>query len=242
MPIAQSHTLVSPDFDPTGATTSNLDVYHQRRSLLLALRDALPSLKGHVLDVGAGDQPYKAMIEQAIGPSGTYTALDMPGSGYSKPDLLWDGDTIPLQDCTVDSALATEVFEHCPSPVRTMSEIRRVLKPNGVLFFTVPFLWPLHCAPYDEYRYTPFAIKRLLECAGFEVDSVKALGGWDASLAQMLALWIRRRPMGQGKRRVLTPFVKLIVNQLLKMDKIPHGFESNQMPTGLSGIARRPRF
>jgi len=28
----------------------------------------------------------------------------------------------------------------------------RVLKPGGLLFLTLPFLWPLHSVPNDEYR------------------------------------------------------------------------------------------
>ena len=53
-------------------------------------------------------------------------------------------------------------------------------------------LWPLHDVPYDECRYTPFAIKRHLRNAGFEQFRLKPLGGWDASLAQMIGLWILR--------------------------------------------------
>jgi len=101
-----------------------------------------------------------------------------------------------LRDCLwqrIEDSIATEVFEHCPDPEIVMKEIWRVLKLGGILFFTVPFLWNLHETPYDEYRYTPFALKRHLTQSGFTEIEIKAMGGWDAALAQMLGLWVRRR-------------------------------------------------
>ena len=88
--------------------------------------------------------------------------------------------------------MATEVLEHCPEPQVIINEVYRVLEDKAVFFMTVPFIWNLHEVPYDEYRYTPFALKRLLQNAGFRQIDIKAHGGWNASLALMLAMWCRR--------------------------------------------------
>ena len=98
---------------------------------------------------------------------------------------------MPFENNQFDSAFGTEVLEHCPYPKAILKEVNRVLKPGGIFFFTVPFIWPLHEVPHDEFRYTPFSLKRLLEESGFEKIELEATGGWHASLAQMLGLWIK---------------------------------------------------
>jgi hypothetical protein len=122
----------------------------------------------------------------------------------SKADLRWDGGTIPLADNSVDCEIATEVFEHCFELESVMREVNQRSEAAETLFFTVPFLWPLHEVPHDACRYTPFALERSLTNPGLKDVDLKALGGWDASLAQMIGLWARRRPRGKFKRGVIS--------------------------------------
>ena len=204
------------------------------------MRGQLPNFRGTVLDIGCGYKPYKSLLLTPPSQAQSYIGLDLADNIYEKPDLQWDGQTIPLGDGTVDSALATEVFEHCPEPEVVMRETLRVLKPGGFLFFTVPFLWPLHCVPNDEYRYTPFALQRHLKNAGFEQIQLRGLGGWDASLAQLLGLWICRR-VGSLRKRAFLGFLAMpFIRYLLRRDEPPEQFTNNLMLTGISGTARRP--
>jgi SAM-dependent methyltransferase len=155
-----------------------------------------------------------------------------------KPDLLWDGKTIPLADNSIDCAIATEVFEHCFEVEPVMREIWRVLKPGGSLFFTVPFLWPLHEVPYDAVRYTPFSLNRYLEKVGFSKIDLRALGGWDASFAQMIGLWSRRRLMSKRKRKFISMLALPIIRYLLKKDRATTVlFKESSMITGIKGVA-----
>ncbi len=222
-------------------TLKNIDLFFIRTSILTALKKAIPNFSGTLLDVGCGYMPYKDLILENSSQVTSYIGLDLVDNKYRSPDLKWDGVTIPLEDNSIDCAIATEVFEHCPDINQTLTEIFRVLKPNGMLFFTVPFLWPLHDVPYDEYRYTPYSLKRHLEKANFRKIEIEAMGGWDAALAQMIGLWIKRRLVfSKGQRLIrilLVIFCFPLIYLLIKLDTPPTNFDKPTMITGLSGIA-----
>ena len=218
-----------------------LDIYYVRNAIVKALKENVSKFDGTLLDVGCGQMPYKELILSARDSKVTkYVGLDLEVSSIHKTsvaDLLWDGKIMPLNDKSVESAMATEVLEHCREPEIILKEIHRVLKPGGVFFFTVPFLWPLHEVPYDEYRYTPFCLERLLNTAGFGKIELEALGGWDASLAQMIGLWVRRRPFTNRKRKYISKIAKFIIKYLLKKDIRPEKFTESTMITGIYGVA-----
>lgn len=228
------------DFLNPKCTRRTLDIFGPRYSIVRALEGQLSRFHGTLLDVGCGRMPYKTILVAPPSRVDRYIGLDLGRSTYGQPDVLWDGRTIPLEPNLVECAMATEVFEHCPDPVLVMREIARVLKPAGLLFFTVPFLWPLHDVPHDEYRYTPFAMERLLREAGLAHIETWPLGGWDSSLAQMIGLWIRRRPMSRNRRRFLSIFATLIVRILFKQDHLGQEWKEGLMFTGMAGTASKP--
>ncbi|HEX8004643.1 MAG TPA: class I SAM-dependent methyltransferase [Mycobacteriales bacterium] len=218
-------------------STETLDRWLARTSIEAALRRELPNVRGTVLDVGCGHQPYRSLLleraERVVG-------VDIPSERYGGHDVAWDGVRLPVADASVDQVLLTEVLEHCPDAAAVVREAVRVLRPGGRLFFTVPFLWPLHDSPYDEQRFTPFALDRILRDAGLTDVAITAMGGWDASLAQMVALWVRRRPMGGRKRRLLSRLAVPVVRALVKRDRPPAEFKDRVMFPGLSGTAVKP--
>jgi SAM-dependent methyltransferase len=219
-----------------------IDIYIVRKSIYDALRDNVPLFHGTLLDVGCGELPYKSFFLGGNTSVTTNIGLDLHNSeiyNKVKPDVVWDGNSIPLENGSIDCALATEVFEHCHDPEIVMNEISRVLKPGGVLFFTVPFVWPLHDVPNDHYRYTPFSLERHLRCSGFQKIEIRALGGWDASLAQMIGLWVNRRPHSRYMKKLLQVMSLPLIKLLVKKDVPPTCFSENAMITGFYGTANK---
>jgi SAM-dependent methyltransferase len=217
-----------------------VDRYIHRLALLSAVSEFSTYLSGNILDVGCGKMPYKEFILSRNLSITSYIGLDLESSNIhntSLADLHWDGLQMPIESNTFSSVMATEVLEHCPEPSIVISEIYRVLQKSGCFFFTVPFLWPLHEVPYDEYRYTPFSLKRLLENKGFSNITIKPMGGWNASLAQMLGLWLKRSSYPEKRRKYLTSLLIPVIKYLLRTDIKPKSFRESTMITGLYGIA-----
>lgn len=224
-------------------TKENLDRYFIRTSILKAISGNLKHFKGKLLDVGCGKMPYKQYILDNSKVK-TYEGIDIDYAKIYdrkvKPDYYWDGNKMPFETATYDTIIATEVLEHAPQPEVILNEIFRILRSDGIFFFTTPFLWNLHEVPHDEYRFTPFALKRLLEAAGFQDVELKAGGGWHASMAQMLGLWVRRSPMRTYQKNFLSRLLKPIIMYLIKKDeKIGYSYEEEHMITNLYGYARK---
>jgi SAM-dependent methyltransferase len=225
-------------------TPSTADRFVVRTAILRELKNILSQLNGVLLDVGCGQMPYRPLLLSNETKVTKYIGIDMPTSRYGiiQPDIIWDGRRLPFENNAADCALLTEVLEHCPEPVMVLTEVNRVLKPGGMLFLTVPFLWPLHEVPYDEVRYTPFAMQRHLEQSGFANINLKALGGWDASLAQLIGLWVCRRGLHGWKKRILSSLAVRVMRSLLARDVIPPKFRESTMITGLAGTAFKPEL
>jgi len=223
---------------------STLDSFGNRRLILAALKRELASFNGLVLDVGCGEKPYRVLLLSPPSRGSAYVGVDLPGNPYSTPDLEWDGVTLPKPDASVDSVLLTEVLEHCADPGAVLKEAWRVLRPGGFLFTTVPFIWPMHAIPHDEYRYTPFALERLLTGAGFPSPRIAATGGRDAVLGVTLGLWARRMPtaswLERAARRSLCILLWPLVWLLFRIDRRPERFEESTLIVGLSAAAVKP--
>jgi ubiquinone/menaquinone biosynthesis C-methylase UbiE len=201
-------------------TTTNLDRFVIRKGIEMAVTEAATNyFHGRLLDIGCGEMPYReAVLHHQIVTD--YVGIDIESSPRkygASPDYFWDGETIPFGENTFDSVLLTEVLEHVENIEPIILEVARVLKSSGITLITVPFLWPLHESPFDFSRPTPFLIEKILDRHGFDVVVSKATGGWHASMAQMLGLWVRRGVSSKFLRALLSvlvlPLFKLLVRR-----------------------------
>lgn len=134
----------------------------QVNTVYSALRMLLPSFKGDVVDIGAGESPYKHLLtDKGV----RYIGLDTHEAakfGYGDQDVRYfDGKTMPFEDGSVDNLLCTEVLEHVEDPKAFADEMHRILKPGGSAVITVPWSARYHYIPFDYFRFTPAAIKSL---------------------------------------------------------------------------------
>jgi SAM-dependent methyltransferase len=130
-----------------------------------------------IVDIGAGECQYKPLFSHA-----KYVSTDWCGTTdhhkYSAGiDYRVPAENLPFEIQSFDYALCTQVLEHIRKPEIVIREISRILKPDGLLFLTVPFCWDEHEQPHDYYRFTQFALKALAEDNNFDVLELKPQGG-----------------------------------------------------------------
>jgi SAM-dependent methyltransferase len=130
-----------------------------------------------IVDIGAGECQYRPFFSHA-----KYVSTDWCGTTdhhqYSAGiDFICSADNLPFDNATFDYVLCTQVLEHVTKPIDSFREISRILKPDGLLFLTVPQTWEEHEQPYDFYRYTQFALKDLAKEHDLEIVEIKPQGG-----------------------------------------------------------------
>ncbi len=145
---------------------------------------------GSILDIGAADRWIEAHLPDEV----DYVALDYPSTGRdlyrARPDVFADAAQLPFPQGYFDGVICLEVLEHVPDPAIVVKEIARVLKPSGRAWISMPFLYPLHDAPFDFQRYTEFGLRRDIERAGLEIATLRKSGHAIRSAALLMCLAI----------------------------------------------------
>jgi SAM-dependent methyltransferase len=111
--------------------------------------------KKKVLDVGSGRGYLQDAVEN-------YTGLDISATAarfYHKRFVLGSATAMPFEDSTFDAIWSIWVVEHIPNPEAALSEIRRVIKPGGVLLLAPAWSCdPWAAEGYAIRPYSDFAI------------------------------------------------------------------------------------
>lgn len=134
--------------------------------------------KGVLYDLGCGEMPYRDWLLQY---ADTYTGVDWGNTLHKlNADILADlNQRLPIENEIADTVVSFSVMEHLPEPQNMLNEAYRILKPGGAMILQVPFMWWVHEAPFDYYRYTCHGLKYMFEKAGFtDVSVYPQTGFW----------------------------------------------------------------
>lgn len=125
-------------------------------------------IHGPILDVGTS-RTERTWLDR-LGVRVTLDACEAVYNGSNdRPDLVADLEDLSLiPDQTFGTVVCTEVLEHVAHPDVALSEIRRVLRPDGVLLLSVPWFYPFHPCPLDLRRFTLQGLVFAVEEAGFQ--------------------------------------------------------------------------
>ena len=199
------------------------------RRLRISL-DWLPESRRSLLDYGCGNGAqtllFASDFEQLVGVDITESSLvefqrEAEALGLADRVHLHvsAGETIPLDDDSVDCVVCFEVLEHVSNEASVLSEIHRVLHPNGILIMSVPNRWwifethganlpglPWNRVPFFSWLpkkihdrwarariYRRREIVSLLESSGFQVENAKYMTApMDMLKWSLMRDWLRK--------------------------------------------------
>ncbi len=132
-------------------------VYHVMNPSFAKIRakdvtDMVPS--GVVVNIGSGTTVVRPDV------------VNVDFYPFENVDFVSDAGDLPFADSTIDAVISECVLEHVPNPESVVSEIKRILKPGGLVYVVVPFVFTFHSSPYDFYRWSKMGIKE--QFADFE--------------------------------------------------------------------------
>ena len=118
---------------------------------------------GLVVDLGCGDQHVASSLEQR--------GLDY--AGFDIDDCNLESEAVPLSDAVASLVVSYSVIEHLYTPLNFLNEVKRISRPDGVLFIETPN-WQYSLADfYNDYThvrpYTSDSLSSLLQHNGFQV-------------------------------------------------------------------------
>ncbi len=141
----------------------------------------LPS-RGTLLDVGCGSGQTMTWFRRRW-PGWNTLGLDVAREGLDAARvggrvLAGSALDLPLPGACVDGAITLDVLQHLPlggGDVQALTEIRRVLRPGGVLFVRTNaqgFPRSPDDPGYNFHKYTSGELRRKLEATGFVVRRI----------------------------------------------------------------------
>ena len=210
----------------------NSPIWRQDAYTLRKLQDAVErivaefraanSLSGIVIDLGAGDTPYKQLFE---GPGTSYISCDLAeGPGI---DVVLDANGVANEIASGEArcVVSFQVLEHVWDLDSYLGECRRLLCQGGKLLLSTHGTWLYHPHPTDYRRWTRDGLVRELESRGFVVDTVVPLVGPLAWTSQFRCLAFSHV---FGRLGFLGRFIAAISNALFYVRMVIEDFVTPQ--------------
>lgn len=128
-----------------------------------------------LLDVGGSQLPIKGRTKSWSVKDYRILDLKQPHECKQKPDIVWDINkeanyAIYSPKEEFDIIFCIEVSEYWWNPVKALENINKMLKQNGILWITFPFVYGYHKPEGTDFlRYTPTGAEKLLQETGFKI-------------------------------------------------------------------------
>ncbi len=140
------------------------------RELMAAQTMATPC----VIDLGAGDAPYRSLFEAQ---GARYLACDIDAPAGTETLRIDIGQPVALPTGCAQVVVSFQVLEHVWDLDWYLGEAHRLLAPGGRLLLSTHGTWLYHPHPTDYRRWTRPGLLKEMEERGFTPLSTRALVG-----------------------------------------------------------------
>lgn len=113
---------------------------------------------------------------------------------YPMTDVVGSADRLPFRDNSFGAVVSQAVFEHLQYPQAAVEEIRRVLKPGGVVKIDTAFLQPEHGYPHHFYNATETGLREWFREFDVRWSGVEPHQHPQWSLSWFLGIYLDRLP------------------------------------------------
>lgn len=139
--------------------------------------------KGKLLDIGAGTGDFLLQAKQAgWDTTGIEPNAKAKNSAESK-GVTFINDTSTVGNNTFDAVTMWHVLEHVPNVQKQITELNRIVKPNGIIIIAVPNFnsydakyygkhWAAYDVPRHLWHFSKTAIKNLFESQGMKLVKI----------------------------------------------------------------------
>lgn len=217
---------------PSPSRDVSADACRQRLAALLAAR---PAGRRRVLVIGCGDGTA-GYGEMAAVEGAEWLETDVSLAGRAR--VVCDASDLPFEDGQFDLVICIAVLEHVLEPQRCVDEVHRVLRDDGLVYATTPFMQQVHMGEYDFTRYTRSGHRWLFRCFE-EVDSGIATGPASVfvwTVEYFVMSWLS----SVAARRVTKGLTRLLLGWLTLLDRpLARRAAANDAAGGFYFIGRR---
>lgn len=173
-----------------------------------------------ILSIGSGGDIKKLLDEKGL----KFKEVDIDPK--RKPDYVMPmEDMCEIKSNSIDRIFCMEVLEHVNNPFEAISEAFRVLKKGGIFIGSSPFVFPIHDAPYDHFRYTRYGLRLL-----FKKFKCLKLVERNSYIESSFVIWMRLVNIGTPKEKIigalLFPFFILFWPFLWLISKFVTNYEA----------------
>ncbi len=146
-----------------------LEFFILKQKVRKLIQNTFSDEKEKTLDLGCGENPfYHDDMKSKV------VAFDLRKT--NKSHVVGDAGSIPFKKNSFESIISINSFYYFNNPFVSAQEMSRVLKKNGRIFVMMPFIYPVHDAPFDKFRFTEYGLREVFE-KDFEIAEIGTIGG-----------------------------------------------------------------